>query len=332
MLAQAMIGGHPHPHAPRLALALLAGGLATGNLISHPARAQSQLNDYDSAFAAYHWADPQLDWPLKKLCDRIPALSGLDPASDQSPLPGILARVGANVQAFRKNFMNTTSTETVEEDRTKPNGEPEKRVYRQQFRYLMLAARAEDGKFIEYRTDLAGREQAPRNPKPGFIKTLGFASMPLQLGPEHQPAYDFKYLGSQAINGRKTEVIAFAGHPVREAVSGDYVLFGKPIPLIVQGVAWIDAASFEILRMHTDLLAPLTFAGLPRLSTDVVFRQVTFRKGALVYWLPQVVDVTAEFYGRTYHNRHTYSDYQLFSVESGEKVQEPKLTSEPPAP
>jgi hypothetical protein len=297
-----------------------------------PASAQAPLNDYDSAFAAYHWADPLLHWPLKKLHDRIPALNGLDPAASQSRLPEILERVGATVEAFRRNFVNTTSTETIEETRTKPDGTLEKHVHRQQFRYLMLASRYQEDTLTEYRTDFAGHEQAPRDPKPGFVRTLGFASMPLLLSPEHQAAYDFKYLGSQVIEGRKTEVVGFAGHPAPEAVSGRYVLFGKPIPLIVQGVAWVDASCFEILQMHTDLLAPLTFAGLPRLTTEAVFRQLSFRKTTVPIWLPQVVDVTAEFYGRTYHNRHTYSDYQLFSVDSSEAPQSPKSGAEPPAP
>jgi hypothetical protein len=311
---------------------MLAAAFATSTFMPRTAPAQSRPNDYQSAFDAYHWADPLLDWPLKKLYDRIPALSGLDPAPDQSPLPMILRKVGENVQAFRRNFVNTTSTETVEETRAKPDGSPEKHVQRQQFRYLMLAARSGDDNLTEYRTDSSGREQEPRDPKPGFVKTSGFASMPLLLSPERQPAYDFKYLGSQTIEGRAAEVIAFAGHPTPEAVSGRYILFGKPIPLIVQGVAWIDSASFEVVRMHTDLLAPLSFAGLPRLTTEVVFRDISFRKGALVCWLPQVVDVTADFYGRIYRNRHTYSDYHLFSVESGDKVQEPKAGSEPVAP
>ena len=332
MLAQEMTGGDPRPRALRWELFLLTTALAICRMTPLPASAQSKLSDYDSAFTAYHWADPIVGWPLKKLQIRVPDLAGLDPAPGQARLPQILARVGANVEAFRKNFMNTTSTETVEETRFKPDGTPEKHTYRQQFRYLMLAARPGEDHLTEYRTDLAGRAQAPRNPKPGFVKTSGFASLPLLMSPERQPAYDFKYLGSQMLDSRLTEVIVFAGHPVPEAVSGQYVLFDKPIPLIVQGVAWIDAADFEILRMHTDLLAPLTFAGLPGLTTEAVFRQVNFRKGAFVCWLPQVVDVTADFYGRTYHNRHTYSDYQLFSVNSEEQVQDPNQGSQTPAP
>ena len=327
-----MAGGLCCRHPLSRACGLLAAALVLGDLTAGPARGQSKPNDYDSAFDAYHWADPLVDWPLKKLCDRIPALSGLEPASDQSPLKEILSRVGRNVEAFRKNFVNTTSLETVEETRTKPDGSPEKHSQRQEFRYLMLAARPGDDNLTEYRTDFAGHEQAPRDPKPGFVKTLGFASLPLLLSSERQAAYDFKYLGSQAVEGRRTEVIGFAGHPVPEAVSGRYILYDKPIPLIVQGVAWIDSASFEVVRMHTDLLAPLAFAGLSRLTTEVVFREFSFRKGALICWLPQVVDVMADFYGRTYRNRHTYSDYQLFSVESDDKIQVPKPDPEPPAP
>jgi hypothetical protein len=282
--------------------------------------AQSRSTDTDEALMSYYWAQPLTGWPLDKLQARIPALNGLAADSDQSSLAQLLSRVAQNVRAFRANFANTTSLETVEEARLKPNGSPRGHVVREQFRYLALATPGDDAALKEYRTDLLGREQAPQEPKRGTVKTLGFASMTIELGPERQPQYDFKYLGAQTIDGRRTQVIAFAGHPVQDAISGQYVLGGKPIPLIVQGIAWIDAASYQVARMQTELLAPLTFAGLQRLSTSVVFGEVHFRKDSAVLWLPQVVDVTADFFGETYHNRHRYSGYELFSVGTDQKI------------
>lgn len=268
---------------------------------------------------AYYWAQPLIGWPLGRLQTQIPALNGLAADSNQSSLPHILSRVAENVRAFRANFANTTSLETVEQERLKPSGSPRGHTVRQQFRYLILTT-GSDVTLKEYRTDPLGREQVLKDPKPGFVKTAGFASMPMELGPERQAQYDFKYLGSQTIDGRRTEVIAFAGHAVEQAISGQYVLYAKPIPIILQGVAWIDAASFQVVRMQTELLAPLTFAGLSRLSTSAVFHEVHFHKSAAACWLPQVVDVTADFYGQTYHNRHSYSDYQLFSVGTDQKT------------
>jgi hypothetical protein len=292
-----------------------------------PAHAQSRSTDQEEALTAYYWAPPLTGWTLEKLQTRIPALNGLAADSDQSSLPQILSRVAENVQAFRVNFANTTSLETVEQERLKPNGSRRGRAIREQFRYLILTNPGNEVALKEYRTDLEGREETRKEPKRGFVKTSGFASMPMELSADRQHQYDFKYLGSQTIDGRSTKVIAFAGHPVEAAISGDYVLAGKSIPIILQGIAWIDAATYQVARMQTELLAPLSFAGLSRLSTSAVFGEVHFRRSAAVLWLPQVVDVTADFFGETQHNRHSYSDYQLFSVGTDQKTQ---VATKPP--
>jgi hypothetical protein len=284
--------------------------------------------DYDDAFVAYRWANPYESWPLQKQLEFLPELRGMEPARDQAALPEILRRAGDNVEAYVKNFVNTASLETVEESRTRPNGSPDKHIIREQFRYLMLLASANDEELKEYRTDLHGREQNLTNPKAGFVKTSGFASMPLLLSPRHQSLCDYRYLGSQVIDGRRAEVVGFAGHPVPEAVSGQYGLNGEHIPLILQGIAWIDSTGFQILRMRSDLLAPLTFAGLSQLTTNADFHAISFKNGSSVLWLPQKIEVISNFYGRIYRNLHSYSDYQLFTVDTGEHTP----TQPPPTP
>ncbi len=282
---------------------------------------QSRATDREDALTDYYWATPLTSWTPERLHARIPVLNGLTADSGQSSLPQILTRVAENVEVFRVNFANTTSLEIVEHERLKPNGSRRGRVIREQFRYLILTNPGSEAALKEYRTDMEGREQTPNDAKPGFVKTSGFASMPMELSSDRQRQYDFKYLGSQTIDDRPTKVIAFAGHPVEAAIAGEYLLAGKSIPLILQGIAWIDAATCQVARMQTELLAPLSFAGLSRLSTSVVFGEVHFRRNTAVLWLPQVVDVNADFFGETFHNRHTYSDYQLFSVGTDQKTQ-----------
>ncbi len=292
-----------------------------------PAHAQSRSTDREEALTSYYWAQPLTGWPLDKLQARIPSLNGLAADTDQSSLAHILSRLAENIQAFRVNFANTTSLETVEQERLKPNGSRRGRVVREQFRYLILTNPGNEVALKEYRTDLLGREETPKNPKPGFVKTAGFASMPMELSSDRQRQYDFKYLGSQTVDGRPTKVIAFAGHPIEAAISGEFMLSGKAIPLILQGIVWIDATTNQVALMQTELLAPLSFAGLSRLDTSAVYGEVHFRQSAAVLWLPQVVDVTADFFGETFHNRHSYSDYQLFSVGTDQK--KPAATKPP---
>jgi hypothetical protein len=265
-------------------------------------------------FEAYRRSDPITNWPLKKTLHHIPELKGLTPATDQSQLPEILRRVGENLQNFVENFINTAALETIEETEKGGFGRTPQRIV-EKFRYLMLA-RPEGSAFslVEYRTDLQGREEPPKKLNKNFIKTTGFVSMPLFFGPLEQPLSDFRHLGQQTIDGRRTEAVAFAEHVWPAAVMGRLVIGDASVPLLLQGVAWIHASDYQILRMRTDLLAPLP--PLTRVTTIALYANNQFEGSPAAFWLPQEVKVTVDLGTLAFANRHTYSDYRLFRAES----------------
>jgi hypothetical protein len=267
-------------------------------------------------FKAYRHSDAITKWPLNKTLHEIPQLSGLEPATDQSRLPEILRRVAENLQNFITNFVNTTSLETIEETRKEKHGGSEEQIV-QQFRYLMLARR-EGSAFtlVEYRTDLQGREEHPQERSKKFIKTTGFAAMPLFFGPLQQPWSDFRYLGRQKIGGNPTEAVAFAEHVDPVAVMGRFLIGEASIPILLQGVAWIRTSDYQILKMRTDLLGPLPSAALKQVTTVVLFASTQFRDSPTAFWLPKEVMVEVEVGDYVFSNRHMYSDYRRFMVES----------------
>jgi hypothetical protein len=296
-----------------------------------PSLAQQQtvpIESDASFFEAYRRDVPITSWPLKKILREIPELAGLEPAVDQSPLPEILRRVGENLQTFLADFVNTTSLETIEEtQKNKFWGTQESVV--QQFHYLMLAEREGNTEnLVEHRADPHGREERPDKLIEDFLKTTGFASMPLFFGLREQHLSDFRYLGQQSLQGRRTEVVAFAEHIEPAAVRGRFVVGHTSVPLLLQGVAWIHTNDYQILQMRTDLLAPQPGVELKRATTVVSFESVKFQGRAAAFWLPQEVDVTLDQGNYLFVNRHRYSDYQLFKVEILQQMHDP----EPAAP
>ena len=264
-------------------------------------------------FAGYRRAEPITQWPLKKTLHHIPELKGLKPATDQRQLPQVLLRVGENLEKFVENFVNTTSVETIEE--TTKGGKPRKAERVEKFRYMMLARpQANNFALIEYRTDLQGREIPPGKLDTNFMKTAGFAAIPLFFAPRQQVWSDFRYLGEQTVDGGSTQVVAFAEHVWPAAVAGRWNHGEESIPLLLQGVAWIRSSDCQVLQMHTDLLAPVP--PLMRLTTHVRYTNSHFEGGPMAFWLPQEVQVTANMDHYVFTNRHTYSGYQLFRVES----------------
>lgn len=264
-------------------------------------------------FAAYERGEPITQWPLRKTLYQIPELKGLKPATDQRQLPQILDRVSMNLRNFVEDFVNTTSLETIEE--TAKGGKPPKAERVEKFRYLMTR-RPQGNSFVltEYRTDLQGREIPSGKLDATFLKTSGFAAIPLVFGPLQQPWSGFRHLGEQTVQGCSTQVVAFAEHVWPVAVAGRMVFARESIPLILQGVAWIRSSDYQILQMRTDLLASVP--PLMRMTTEVHYANNHFEGGPLVCWLPQEVQVTANVGRRVLTNRHTYSDYRLFRVES----------------
>ena len=299
-------------------------------LSRHSTLAQTGSSRFNElVFESYRHAEPLTDWPNKKLLHEIPELKGLEAATDQSALAGILARVGENVKALLANFMNTTALETIEETRTRNYPAAEDSAL-QRFRYLMLVKQEDsESHLLEYRTDLHGRQERSDALAQGFVKTVGFASMPLYLGSERRHLSDFRYLGSQTLDGRRVEVVAFAEHPEPAAARSFIALPGGIVPAILQGIAWIDSANYQIVRMRTDLLAPLLAIQLGRETTEVRFQEVAFPKVAAPLWLPREVDVTVGLQGLIYENRHHYSDYEVFNVSTAQQISGPKTGSPP---
>lgn len=279
-----------------------------------PANSQAG-SDSDKPFLdAYRSAEPLTTWPLKRILHEIPDLKGLKPAADQSALPGVLAQVAANLETFWKNFQNTSSLETIEESREltdSPGANTDRAV--QRFRYLMLTDPDNPLQIKEYRTDLQGRARNSEPAVSGFVRTSGFTSLPLVFGPSERPVTDYRDLGSDTLHGLPCRVLAFAQH-VDPAAMSHWDIAGQEIPILVQGIAWIDAAGGQVIQMRTDLLAPQPRVGLHRATTIVTFAPVRFHSSAATFWLPHEVSVSIDLDKYTFVNRHYYSDYQVFTV------------------
>ena len=113
---------------------------------------------------------------------------------------------------------------------------------------------------------------------------------------------------------------------------------GKTFRMLCQGIAWIDKASFHLLQLRTDLLAPRPEVGLDQQTTKITYSEVRFADLATPLWLPHDVNVYIRFtdlsealqYGnqgdvvdlgphvtdQTFRNMHRYSNYQRYRVST----------------
>jgi hypothetical protein len=305
--------------------------------------AQGSAIPDDAYFEIYRAADPITNWPLERLLHTFPELKGLQPDDSQASLPALLRGVAQSLEVLRKDLPNTSSLEAIEESRYQDMAvtvDPSVTLSilgslhgvaidqgREKFRYVMLAD-PQSGGFREYRTDLHAHPGSPGTAS-NFAKTTGFVTMPLFFAGGAQALSNFRSLGSQSLGARACQVVAFAERVEPQAVRGRWQSGKNSIPLILQGIAWIDPAVHQIVRLRTDLLAPQPDARLRQLTTMVFFEPIKFQSSPTIFWLPQEVQVTVYINDYTFQNRHRYSEYQLFTVEIQQTVQKP---NQPPSP
>jgi len=302
------------------------------------------------------------------LAKAIPELAGMPVTSDQTELEAVLRKVGEGVEAFLKNFPNTVSLEHVHQERLGKDGKV-MRSLDQDFQYLLLSHADKWSLGIdELRTTSQGASTALGGLDQGLMLTGGFASVSMLFHPAYQDGAGFRYLGRQSSgekevsntvgvqevvktsDGRKlllkpdgtwTEakeelppgkglhVIAFAQKPETARSTERFTTEDGSALILVQGLAWIDPTTFQIVRLRTDLLAPQPKLRLQRQTTEIQFGEVSFKEVATPLWLPREVSVTVELRGRVYRNSHRYSDFKLFNVETKENRKISSLTAKP---
>jgi len=269
-----------------------------------------------------------VDMTPGELAKQVPELKHLEPASSQDELPTLLQRVGANVADFFSNFSNTTCYESVDStvdasletlpfdiDTQYSFDNSRSRTYSSRFNYLALIQPGADRtRLRELRTNSKG-DTPPLRPQDAFV-SLGFVSMTAHFHPDFQSDSCFRYLGRQVVAGQSAYVVSFSQRPEAARHTSLVVFTNKTATIFVQGIAWLDPVTFNVLRLRTDLQHPETTVGLLKETTEVEYSEVRFPQGGKKLWLPRQVSVSGQLGRYAFRNRHHYSDYRLFNVQS----------------
>jgi hypothetical protein len=252
-----------------------------------------------------------------ELVQAMPELAGLEPAKSQEVLPEILKNVGAKVEDYFHNVVSTSAQEETIQERLGLDGKVEE-TYKQAFRYLVIA-HPEKGPLVfeEYRTDEKSRTASGPLLRDTLL-TEDFVYIPVYLHPVYQEESDFSYVGQQRVEGHKCHVVAFAQVPRAAHLWARLTDWFASYKFLLQGLVWIDPASFQIIRMYTELLPDATVGNIKEYTTDVTYGEVRFKGIDVAFWLPREVVVNLDLGGRKgkFRNYHRYSHYQLYTSQT----------------
>ena len=228
----------------------------------------------------------------------------------------VLERVGQTVTLLLHEFPQIACDEQVISE-VLSRGHPVEPGVARKFRYIALPRTVRNIQgFEEYRTDLKGNPLDAAHLGDFFLITSNYISTYLYLSPTDQSSSRFRLFGTQSIRERECHVVGFAQEPEKVRRVGTFRFQDKRVVLLVQGLAWIDSETFQVLRIMTWLLAPRTDIGLSAHTSTVDFYPVQPSGFERVLWLPREVTVFTYYRGIRLRNTHHYSNFKLFRVTS----------------
>jgi hypothetical protein len=317
---------------------ILCGYAVVAIVVATSARAQSSAPSSVQPIAPtilYAAAKPYMNEPLPMLKMDVHELSGLRPDSSQELLPAILEQASAVIVAQMPRVPNLLAREDIAREQTPPptyvsgasNSSrrrqdmsiasapiPDDRLVPQDWRrydYLIIAKPQADSVVYDESRIEVGRPSGTSPPRGLGFSSLWMMFLPSCIGETH-----FRYLGRQKVDGHQTFVVVFAQDPELVKLPGVIQLETASVPMLYQGVAWIDQETYRMVRIRSDLLAPLPDFKVSRITSSVNFSQVTIPQLETPLWLPKQVEITWEIAGARLGELHRYSGYHLFHATS----------------
>jgi len=232
----------------------------------------------------------------------------------------VLEGVGERMEEFTSNLEKFAATELVEHyavNGDKVKGAPESR----KFDYVVTVTQNRVGTFLleEYRNGQAGPDQFPAH-----LATLGLPAMALLFHPQLATDFNFVCEGLGEWGGRPAWQVHFAQKEERPVRMRAYVVNGRVFDVRLDGRAWIDPGSFQVMRMESELMAPIPQIELTAEHIAIEYEQVQFRTQKIQIWLPRQGELYVERRGHRYYRKHTFSDFQVFNVDTSQNIQAPK--------
>jgi hypothetical protein len=197
------------------------------------------------------------------------------------------------------------------------------------FNYLVSIEEARPGFFNveEYRGSANSN-----NGFPDGLETNGLPAMVLIFHPYNAGDFEMTCEGLARWNGSLAWQVHFRQRSDRPNRMRAYRLgaSGPSFAVALKGRAWIAADNFQIVRLETDMIAPLPQIRLAADYTVIEYGLVHFSGRKLDMWLPKSAEVYFDWRGRRIHRRHSFSKYLLFSVDDKQSISAPKATQETP--
>lgn len=238
------------------------------------------------------------------------ALSAIFAAGETPALsPADLAQ--RQVTAYLAKLADLHCTESVTQEKLAGNGHVEASE-RAKYDYLIMI----DGNGEQFQLNESRIESSASHHKAlPMLVTNGFSTVLLVFHPYYRDSFHFTAGADEIVNGRPSVPIHFSHIDGRRSPAA-LALRGREYPLALEGTAWLDKQTGEVVKMDAGLQHNMSDVGLRSLNIHVEYKPTSLGKNSSPLILPAlaVVDVTTP--RQHWRNTHVFDNYKSFSTDA----------------
>jgi tetratricopeptide (TPR) repeat protein len=244
-------------------------------------------------------------------------------------LDEVVQKTGERITTLVHDVDRFTATESINDETINKSGLPSA-AEKQKFAYTVSIQEMRPGLLTvdEYRNNEFGHSEFPDG-----VITTGLPALVLVFHPFYAGNYEMTCEGLTRSSGGLAWQVHFRQRPDKPIQLRGFRVgaLGAVHPAALRGRAWIAADTNQIVRLETDLVAPIPEIRLNAEHIAVEYGAVNFRKENIDLWLPRSAEVHFDWRGQRVHRRHSFDHYLLFSIDENERIGSPKGEKQPAA-
>jgi hypothetical protein len=272
----------------------------------------SAVGSPSGSSAGSHWSSTR-EWGPPDIDERVPPVL----SDGACPLSQILKETSNRTLELMENMQRFSAYEHIEHIDIDKHGK-RRSSNAQNANYVAQFEQNSSGypRVQEYRSGDSGIRQAS-------VMDSGTAAFALIFHPSHVGNFDFRCEGLTELRGSLAWQVHFEeSTDPRRSFTAIHSGGATYLPRL-KGRAWITTDNYNVLQIETDLLAPIAEIDLQLEHQVISYAPVEFPKRQVRLWLPDSSSLYIAYRGHRYERVHTFSQFQLFSVEATEAVKEP---------
>jgi tetratricopeptide (TPR) repeat protein len=253
------------------------------------------------------------DWGPPDIDASVPPVLG----NGACPLSQILNETSNRTLDLIESMQRFSASERIEQIDIDKNGR-RRNSSAQTVNYVVQIEQKSSGypSIQEYRSEGTGIRQAS-------VMDFGTAAFALIFHPTHVGNFDFRCEGLTELQGSIAWQVHFEESTDSNRSFSAIRIGGSTNLTRLKGRAWIATDSYNVLRIETDLVAPIARIHLQREHLVITYTPVEFPGRHIRLWLPDSSSLYIAYRGHRYERVHTFSQFHLFSVETTEAVKDP---------